>query len=143
MQIFAFGIIFPTGMVLGVSFSRSAMQEKVLPDSEEFPDCPFSMACPSSDRRCHPLDRRLLPRPRAWWPPVHPQYTRIICDLADGHAYCPSRLWSLPQITPRKRHIRHAATLCCDRPWCCRESNACGQLGPDALWWNHSIGVLS
>ena len=59
IQILAFGVIFPTGMVLGVCFTFANSPIFVV----TFPDCPLPLARPLANPRRHPRHYRLLPRP--------------------------------------------------------------------------------
>ena len=96
IQITSFGVIFPTGMVLGVC--RLLLWP--CPDlckSDCFSDHPFTMARTSPSPRRPPFNRRLLPWPCPWWSPIRPQCTLFLRTLPHAHAHRASRTWCLPK----------------------------------------------
>lgn len=68
IQILAFGLLFPTGMVLGVQLlSLPIYVDQVL---IEPPDSALAMARSSANSRRDTRDRWLFPRARPWWPSI-------------------------------------------------------------------------
>lgn len=71
IQITSFGIIFPTGMVLGVRLLLFKPKSNHC-RSDRFLDHSLTMARTSPSPRCRSLSSRLLPWPCPRWSPIRP-----------------------------------------------------------------------
>ena len=69
IQLASFGVIFPTGMVLGVRPLLPPAKFRSL-QSDRFSDHTFTVARTSSSLRRPSLNCRLLSRPWPWWSPI-------------------------------------------------------------------------
>ena len=142
IQITSFGVIFPTGMVLGVR--RPLLWPcPHLCKSDCFSDHSFTMARTSPSLRRPSFSRRLLPWPCPWWSPIRPQRTLFLRTLPNAHAHPASRTWRLPKAASGERHTCEDTSIHGHGTRCSRESIAGSQLGADALRRHYSIGILS
>ena len=142
-MIIAFGMVFPAGMVLGVSQVFSQCSEHISNLSSPFvADYSFSMACPLSNPRCCHRDRRILPWTHPQRPPIQAQYPRLLRDLPHAYAACPDHIWRLLKTTPRKRHTLKDTEIYCKRAWRHWKADARRELGANAVWRHHRHGLL-
>ena len=139
LMMLTFGIIFPTGMVLGVSSSSQQYRERNLIAR---PDNSKSMACTDSslwDSRCCCC---ILFRTYAWRESLCTECPRFLLEYPNDYACRPSRLRYLPKVPHHEGVSWEDSEGCGTRTWNCWKGNACGCLGTDAIWWNYSIGIL-
>lgn len=107
-----------------------------------FSDSPLKMACPSSNPWCRCGYSWLFPRSRPWWSSICAQHPCLLRNLPNAYACNPGYFWHLPKTPFGKRHQRSVTSLCCDGTWHHRESNACGELGANAIRGHHCVGLL-
>lgn len=118
IQIAAFGLIFPAGMVLGVGtqFCFSSQLQSANPSIS--PDRPLTLArsCPS--RRHNRLDRGLLSWSCPQRSPIRAQHPRFLRHFSDAYAIRPSRDGHLPQVSPEQRNPCANTQVCRYHTWC-------------------------
>lgn len=138
VQMLAFGVLFPLGMVLGVSRSvRRMSKSDMATDNQE------SMACSITS----PCDGARAPGVCAWPPPrrqtVHiVQRTRESRDphlLPHGWAGYPRHL---PEATLGKGHPRPNPPRDPSRPQHQRKGVPAHGMGTNVVWWDYRAGLL-
>ena len=135
LQALVWGIIFPIGMVLGLTRSRWHVPLQVRYSGIFLSFIHFLTVCwfPPHIWRLHP--RSLASRPR-----FSPDSTRKICFYHGHSDYCPTLRRYLPQTT----HSRTNNTaLLRYRSWNHREDVSCHRMGADAFWIFCNAWILS
>lgn len=141
----AFGIIFPTGMVMGVS-GNSAGADSTEVDGEwctddladdEKPMARTDTGFGNSSGDCGLLYGTLTQRTT-----VCAECPFLIREFSDVHARCTSRNGHILEATSGERDQWEDTALCCHRTWRIGEIHASRVLGTNDLWRNHGSGIL-
>jgi len=141
LQIVTFGLIFPTGMVLGVCCTRLIVTRLRL--TRICTDCSIAMACPRPSLRRRCCCCRLLPGPCPWRPSIRAQHSCRLCLVPHADAPSTNRTGCIPQATLDERHTLSHPSACCHRSRRCGQNHAHRELGTDALRRHHRPWLLS
>lgn len=133
---FAFGILFPTGMVLGVCVPFPSV---IFTDNS---DCQKQVACSSTSFGSCPCSRRILSRSQPQGQGVCTKCARIFLELADADVDRTNCDGSLPAITSGEGDqwtIKEGRQTRTQHP---RKGLPGGFVGTDALWRNCCARLL-
>jgi hypothetical protein len=99
LMMLSFGIIFPTGMVLGVGITHQGCRSQLIGGI----DCKKQVACTGADTwdhyRCSGILFGTSPQRASFCA----ERTRLILQLADAHTCCPNSIRNIPQVPSHER----------------------------------------